>query len=84
MILPRSSASLILFFMVSPTYVSLICSLEDDPSRVPAFYGQLRAAIRWLGAASYKTFDPFEKALLAKMEMRAQRVLERFRNMNAN
>ncbi len=74
----------ILFRMDRPTCVSLVRNLEDDPSRVPAFYNQLTGAIRWVAGAMYKSFDPFEKALITATEMRARRVLERFRKMNAN
>ncbi len=79
-----SRARRILPRMDRPTCVSLVRSLEDHPSRVPAFYVQLRAATRWLAAATYKTFDLFEKASFAATELRARLVTLRFRKMNAN
>ena len=66
------------------TCVSLVRTLEDDPSRVPAYFAALEEAIRWLMDATFASNDPDEKAGLAFTEMRARLVWERYRKMNAN
>ena len=47
--------------MDRPAYVSLVRALEDDPSRVPAFYVQLEAAIGWLVDTMFESTDPFQE-----------------------
>lgn len=66
------------------TCVSLVRTLEDDPSRVPAYFSALEEAIRWLMDATFESTDPDAKVRLAFTEMRARLVWERFRKMNAN
>ena len=70
--------------MDRPTCVNLVRTLEADPSRVPAFYTDLEAAIRWLMDTTFETADQDEKVRLAATEMRARLVLERFRKANLN
>ncbi len=62
----------------------LVAELEHDPEQVPAFYGELESAIRWLMDTTFESKDPAEKSRLAATEMRARLVLERFRKGNAN
>ena len=64
--------------------VSLVRTLEDDPSRVPAYFAALEDSIRWLMDATFTSNDPNEKARLAFTEMRARLVWERYRKLNAN
>ena len=63
--------------------VKLIQSLESDPEHVRTYYGELKAAIRWLMDATFEATDPNEKARLAAAEMRARLVLEWFRKRGA-
>ena len=65
--------------MDRPTAATLVRALEADPSRVPAFYTDLEAAIRWLMDTTFETTDQDEKVRLAATEMRARLVLERFK-----
>ena len=70
--------------MDRPACVSLIRTLEADPSRVPAFYTDLEAAIEWLMDTTFEATDQDEKVRLAATEMRARLVLERFKMANVN
>ncbi len=63
---------------------TLIAELEHDPEQLPAYYGELECAIRWLMDTTFKSEDPAEKTRLAATEMRARLVLERYRKGNAN
>ena len=51
--------------MDRPACVSLVRSLEDNPSKVPAFYSSLEAAIAWLMDTTFKSTDPDEKVRLS-------------------
>ena len=62
----------------------LVGDLEADPSRVPAYYGELEAAILWLMDTTFESMDPAEKARLATTEMRARLVLKRFGKQDTN
>ena len=62
----------------------MVAELERDPERLPAYYGELESAIRWLMDLTFESKDPHEKTRLAATEMRARLVLERFRNQNVN
>ena len=46
--------------MDRPTCTSLVRSLQADPSRVPAFYTDLEAAILWLMDTTFETTDQDE------------------------
>ena len=70
--------------MDRPTVAKLVRTLEADPSRVPAFYIDLEAAIEWLMDTTFETKDQDEKVRLAATEMRARLVLERFKKANVN
>ena len=50
--------------------VNLVRTLEDDPSRVPAYFSALEDAIKWLMDTTPKTTDQDEKVRLAFTEMR--------------
>ena len=63
---------------------TLIAELEHDLERLPAYYGELESAIRWLMDTTFESKDPAEKTRLAATEMRARLVLERYRKGNAN
>ena len=60
----------------------MIAELERDPERVPAYYGELESAIRWLMDTTYLVPDADKKTPMAAVEMRARLVLERFRKQN--
>ncbi len=62
----------------------LVAELEHDPGQVPAFYGELESAIRWLMDTTFESEDPSEKTRLAATEMRARLVLERFKKLGIN
>ena len=63
---------------------SLVRELERSPSRVPAYYGDLERAIRWLMDETFKSEDTHETVLLAATEMRARLVLERWKGQDRN
>ncbi len=62
----------------------LVAELEHDPEQVPAFYGELESAIKWLTGTTFESENPAEKTRLAVTEMRARLVLERYWKHNAN
>ena len=43
--------------MDRPTCASLVRTHEADPSRVPGFYRDLEAAVRWFMDTTYETTD---------------------------
>ena len=63
---------------------ALIADLERDPRRLPAYHGELEAAVTWLMDRTFESTDPAEKTRLAALELRARGVLERFRKANVN
>ena len=63
---------------------TLIAELEHNLEQLPAFYGELESAIRWLMDTTFESENPAEKTRLAATEMRARLVLERYRKGNAN
>ena len=63
---------------------ALVANLERDPQRLPAFHGELEAAVTWLMDRTFEETNPDEKVRLAATEMRARLVLERYRKGNAN
>ena len=63
---------------------ALIANLERHPQRLPAYHGELEAAINWLMDRTFESTDPAEKTRLAALELRARGVLERFRKANMN
>ena len=63
---------------------ALVAELEHDPERVPAYYGELESAIRWLMDTTYLEPDAAKRTRMAAVEMRARLVLERFRKQNVN
>ena len=70
--------------MDRPTCTSLVRTLEADPSRIPAFFTDLEAAMRWLMDTTFESEDAVEKTRLAVTEMRARLVPERYRKGNVN
>ena len=67
-----------------PQCQALVADLERDPQRLPAYHGELEAAVTWLMDRTFESTDPAEKTWLASLELRARGVLERFRKANAN
>ncbi len=51
---------------------TLIADLEHNPEQLPAYYGELESAIRWLMDTTFESKDPQEKTRLAATEMRAR------------
>ncbi len=80
----RARGRCILSRMDRRACVKLVRCLEDDASRVPAPCVQLEVAILWLMDTTFTRTDPNEKTRLALTELRARKVLERFRKMNKN
>ena len=63
---------------------ALVAELERDPERVPAYYGELESAIRWLMDTTYLDPDADKRTRMAAVEMRAPLVLERFKKLGTN
>ena len=58
--------------------------LEPDPERVPAFYGELETAIRWLMEETPKLTENDDKTRYAAIEMRLRLILDRYRKARVN
>ena len=63
---------------------SLVRELERQPSRVPAYYGDLEKAILWLMDATFASEDKHERVLMAATEMRGRLLLERWKRQDRN
>ena len=63
---------------------SIVREVEERPTRLPAFYVELEAALRWLTDATRKSENPAEKMRLAATKTRVRLVLERFRKASVN
>ena len=51
---------------------TLIAELEHNLEQLPAFYGELESAIRWLMDTTFESKDPAEKTRLAASTPRSE------------
>ena len=63
---------------------SIVREVEGYPTRLPAFYSELEAALRWLADATRKSENPAEKMRLAAAKTRVRLALKRHRRHGVN
>ena len=61
---------------------SIVREVERYPTRLPAAYSELEAALRWLTDATRKSENPAEKMRLAAAKTRVRLALKRHRHVN--